>query len=570
MNRTPQTTIESRAQGSPDHALDARGLVLPGQGSLPLRVLRRLPPRLQIAALEAALGHALPAERPFLAAALVELAIASPFGAPGVPVPFLARIKRFLGVSDRSTPAPREAAQALVSRWLVLPEEVRRVVATLPASVRAQAVAAAAASADHDARQSAAAFIRADPLPQTFAYLAPMLADQIGSVSREAEISLLSVAAACVQDPLDANWLADLETAAAKGAAGFGTHKRLGAVISALLLSDRRRLRDATSPVRAWIEGEASLATGVTRGALRAGVAGEFRLRAWELLADVRWAPACRIRLARAESFADHELVLSDWHLAMSPRRAREAEPLASGESGRLLPRPSAFARLSPSARHGAVRLASVLGTPVSDRAELCAAALSDSDSGVRLAAADAAPIASLPDFMFDPDERVARRAMLRGSSLGEPYSRHSRITDAEIAASRTASALMRSSRATISSWANHDLARADLHARLAVAALASSGVTHLRAALGSLVETAPAAESLRAIENARRAGLAGELAPAIIRRLRDAATDTRLAATCIAALSDAPNAAAWPIIESALAAPDARVRANAVEAAAK
>ena len=136
-------------------------------------------------------------------------------------------------------------------------------------------------------------------------------------------------------------------------------------------------------------------------------------MRAWELLKDERWAPACRIRIARVETVADHELLLEDWHLGLNPSRAKAAVPLVSGSSDRLLPRVGAFARLSDGARLGAMHLAGELSATAAERGELCSVALGDRDVRVRVVAANVAPLAGVADFAFDPDERVARRAVL-------------------------------------------------------------------------------------------------------------------------------------------------------------
>lgn len=566
MNRTPQRSTERSAQDFPSRADAALGLDHPGQACPSLRVLRRLAPRLQVAALQEALPHALPSERDMLAAALLELALPNPFDSGPAKVPLLMRFRGLLGLGAEGPAAPELARAALVGRWALLTDEIRKVAMTLGSGNWEDPVAAALTSDDPVARRSAAVFVRSSGLGVGVDSLAGLLVDPNPEVAREAELALLGLAAAAA----DVGGGGDaLEQAVAKAAAGFGVHRRLGPVLAALLLADRRTVRRGAA-IAAWLEREASLGAGASRGALRTGNPGLFRLRAWELLKDERWAPACRIRIARVETVADHELLLDDWHLGLNPRRAQAAGPLVSGSSDRILPRAGAFSRLSAGARVGAMHMAGELSATAADRAELCGVALGDRDVRVRVVAADAAPMAGVADFAFDPDERVARRAVLRGSAVGEPLPRHARVTDADLAAVHRAGALARSARATVSAWAMQDLARSELHSRLAVAAMAQAGRVSLQAALGELVERAEPQRAMQIIEHVRRAGLTRELAPAIGRRFKDQTEDARLAATCIAALSDAPAQHAWPAIEAALGSTEPRVRANAVEAAAK
>lgn len=572
MGRTPQRTHEAapvpRVAADPTQEANA----FPGQGALlQLRILRRLSPDLQVAALEAALAHALPAESHHLAAALLELALPSPFDSAPASVPLVARIRRVFRRSLDATDLQDLAVGALLRRWALLSDEIREVAVTLPADRWLAPLSQALTDEEPASRLSAARFSRDTHAVPDPVGLASLLNDPEGDVAREAEEALLSIAAAlALSDAPRGRHRADLEHAVAMGATGFGTHRRVGAVIAAILLADRSALRSPSSAIAKWWERESALGVGVSRGLLRSGNAGLFRRRAWEWVVDPRWTSACLLRLGRAETVDDHEQTLSDWHLALNPRRAKAVRAMYSSSSPGLLPNPESMPCIGAGARFGAMVIAAETGAPAKERADLVLAALNDEDTWTRLGAANAAPVAALPDLQFDPDERVARRAILLASQVGESAARHGRVPEDASEQVRRAAALSRSSRALVSAWAAHELSRCELHASLAVASMSQHARRASVAALAEMVADADGANATRAVVAARRAGLATELLPTLVGRLQDPATDHRLAATCVAALGDTTSGAALGAIERSLAHPEPRVRANAVEAVAK
>ena len=137
-----------------------------------------------------------------LAAALLELALPNPFDSGPTPVPLLMRFRGLFGLSAEGPAAPELARAALVGRWALLPDEIRKVAMTLGSGNWEDPVAAALTSDDPVARRSAAVFVRSSGLGGGVDSLAGLLVDPNPEVAREAELALLGLAVAglCIAD----------------------------------------------------------------------------------------------------------------------------------------------------------------------------------------------------------------------------------------------------------------------------------------------------------------------------------------------------------------------------------
>jgi hypothetical protein len=582
-----------------------------GTFSARLARVRRLPSKLRIAALGAGLAACSPAESEALALELLELAVLPSFEDRATSVRS-GRLVSFLQRRFRRRSAETaDAALAEVSRaWAFIPGVL------IPALLAAggnrwQAVIRQVATDPSTAARLSLAKLAGDAADARLAHLtAAMLHDQDENVAHAAERSLTTLCLSVVlrdlaQTPVHL-WMNldgddgpigralllglagdadELFGQAAQAAMNFGEHRRRAAILSALILADRVRLRDGargTDSLRRWITGDSHASQAALRSVLRWSRVPIVRLRALELLGHEHVCGAAGERLVKAHTLVEHELVLANAHLLRRPSRAaraariklRSTPPTAGKGPPRLrsaldasIPPAGALRHLSPTARLGLASFVDALGTTAPQRQAALLPFLSDTIPTIRHGAMRAMPTSGLVDFCFDGDARVAQSAMLSWSTAGAGIAREpGPLSGSE---HRLLSLIARSPHESVRAWALQDLAAAPdpeaptIAGRLAARRLLTVDRTAFLAKVRGSLERE--GEALGTLMLVRAVGIAAELEPQIV-AWTDPKAPPRLLATAVAALADLDSPAAAEAASGLLAHPNDRVRANAVE----
>jgi hypothetical protein len=331
---------------------------------------------------------------------------------------------------------------------------------------------------------------------------------------------------------------------------------------------------------------------------------------------------ACIVRLSRTASTEEHAMVLERWHLALRPSRqsalAQVPVRLAGAHApigvlraklraspGLALPSPAVLRALSTQGRMGAIVLGARLHVQARVREAMLEPLLTEDQACVRHALARQCPQGLLRELAWDQDARVARSSLLlllaRAEARAEigPASRKRTASSQSASTSELAAAdepdaerestdgglatqlavLARSPHAGVRALAEvqaRTLApqrRQDAYAAMHdPAALAHS----LRALLRRGIEAHPGETDLgstleRMLLTALARVRSGRLATALEAELAELCGSdvcgTRVRATSIMVLSRSGSLLARRAIASRLHDPDARVRANAIEA---
>jgi hypothetical protein len=428
------------------------------------------------------------------------------------------------------------AVPHLVSRWSLLSAPQRGELGLIIGTDWPELAAYMAADADPVTRAGVARACGEIGGPGVLAgaSIVSLLADPDESVAEEAERTLGVFMRALADRTLDDKGQAAARSAADGAIETFDTHRRTGALRTAIqhgLVS-----RGAPGAGGRWMNDADHPAHMVVRGLIRTSNDPAMRSCAWVWLKHPSLATACAQRLTRADGLADQSVVLERSHLALNPLRpagltgsSRVSE--RDFASGGALPRLSQIDGLSLAARRGLARWLGVV--PVGDRLRDAASAvlLTDEDALVRqslvvAAAASARPPACLLDLIFDGDGTVASTA-------------------ADAVLSRT----------------RGEALPADQRERL-TAVLSRSGVQALRHLAAQLSQQPGGEARDRAVADAVRLTekFAGEGADAVSPRA------VASAVTTLAASDRVDGRPVEPLLLRAAELPDARVRANAVE----
>jgi len=388
----------------------------------------------------------------------------------------------------------------------------------------------------------------------------------------------------------------DVLRAVAEGAAGFADHRRRGVVLAAALLLDGRtgRGRDRGGvALRAWLDDGGHPSHDGVRAALRWSKVPLMRLRALEWIGRDGLAGASADRLSKSQGAFEHELVLAASHLGLRPARRGRLARIAiatkrvPGEAGgrprtvlvrdAALPPAGVLAGLSLEARRGLPRFAGMLKPDLGAVRMGLEPLVGDADAITRHAAARAMPPGGVADFCFDRDARVAGTAALL-SGLDGVGARTPRGAGREAERERVVRALGRSEHASVRGWA-------DAAAALLPGAATAAGRLDARRAMGvdrpgfvaalrGRMTGAAGPGRLATVMLTRAFGLGQELEGELVELLAraDAGDEdaARIAATAVAALGDVTTPAASAAVRGSLRHADGRVRANAVEAAAR
>ncbi len=492
-----------------------------------LRRLRRLPSAQQDAALRAVLPHALGDELERFAAEALERA-------------------------GRSKPARSSVLLISVLRtWPKLSGEAQAATIAVAGDRIADLLGELERSEDRLDRRVAAEVGSAlvtgatGRLPEGLPELLLMLHRLTSDSLAVAHAAMLGLAGALDSvGPAHGNALAILDAAVAECAGRYEEHR-----CTELLRAISSRAADAGPKVREWLAGSSEAGHLALRSINKKMAPEEARDQTVRALGVPALVPASIARLESLDAEEDRAAALAQSHLlerrsrAASVGRLRKLDSLMGGAWPEGQPVES---------RRGAIRwIQAAPLTPV-QRVERYAGALYDPDPGVRLLAvlalrrcpASPAADATLRDFAFDADERVAHAAL---STFATAPSKRRRESASDVFA-----ALSRS---------QHPRVRRMAAQALALVTPVEVKAEDLRRDLGS----ADPAVVLAGLDLVVRRGLTHTLSEQLV-RLTDHA-DPFVAAQAVSALSRVPGEAVRDALLAALGHPDGRVVANAVEA---
>lgn len=604
-----------------------------------LAATKRLEPVVRAEVLEKLIETCGASERSLVAAELLELAS-------------LEETARRWPWQRRVGPGVRRALAAIAGAWDLWPDELRSVAMAIGRERWPSVLTDSMASMSVDSRRGVARLV-SENLAEPLGELAPrvlVLTDSTSAAQLERAILSRAFAAAGLDEQTgeriaeeDAGVLARIERIVAGACENLHEHQCRRVLLAAAALLNPRDLglsiemdTPGTSEALAALgderskAGHAPAATPARATAFASPVARWFwslderdrapllalvrsakhplvRVRAWEWGRLAELAAVCAERLTRSATIAEHEGVLSRWHLSLNPRRG----------AAMAMPAPSDLTSLSPDARAGAARLA-IRAIGHEEASALLSPLLGDADVLVRHAASLAATPTELADFAFDAHDAIAASAARRWSLAGLRSAKGSLLLRAvetdDGTRRRLASRLARAPVAAVRQVARQDLAAYDWAVDSSPAARMAARHMLARDPEGA---TKRLLEELESPEIRRRMGAIGVIralslheafAPSLIAIAREPAphlpvptpitnppspidvpedasrsesraaiakADPRLRATAISALSDGPMLAASSrdaerVIEECLHDADTRVRANAVEAVAK
>jgi len=568
-----------------------------------LGTLERLKPVVRVALLNELLSACGPEEAGPVSLGLLDLAIVPADERPRAGVPRLIRLMAYARRRGRAG-IHAGALRSLVRLWVKVPQDLRRVVLVAGRGRLGAAGAELARSADACDRSGVCELaLEAGELS-----LAPVLAglfeDQEASVAASAERALVRLAflgsgldpetgeSAAVPARDDGEPAADeidsLRRSIAAVVGSAARERRRGVLVGAMALigpADVAAARAGRGNVLAamLLSEDAALRTAL-RNALRWSDGPLARRRALEWLSIEALGASALERLARARSIVEHECVLSRAHLLANPARARRAAMLGraaggteSGGSGpAFVPAPEDVASLSRTARRGLARFVRTTAAVPGVVRHVIEPLTADADAVARHSCTGVAPPTLLADLTLDPDERVARTAMLAWSLVGErgggagprPALR------ADAGRERLLTRLARSPHESIRALARHEISllawldprspQGRASARRRLMAEPETLLADLRAVLlaGEPDDRIAAIQTVRTL--CLHAGVERELLG-----LCEAAADgprARVAATALAALAELGTDAAARAVTHHVGVADARVRANAVE----
>ncbi|MBY0112851.1 MAG: hypothetical protein K2Y21_08520 [Phycisphaerales bacterium] len=566
-----------------------------------------LPPRARVAILSEALRVAGPGEAEALGLSLLELAAEDSRGAASGSWIFGLFSKISEGLIGEREAVWRVALRELVGSVGVLPPDVRELAIASGRGRWASVIGTLLTSREAATRRSVATLAGVAGDVTLADAAVELLSDADESVASEAERALLTLALAAA-DPESAA-LADHATPAEHAAAGrtrsawaagdgarvceaigaalhaIALHKRQRVLLAALLVVEPLTLRNGGAAAK-WMQDRLQSGHSFLRGHLRRDVSPLSRLRAWQWIGRTAISGACADRLVVAKSIDEHEAVLGNWHLTLSPLRVsaldKRAPATVAGRGavrtlGALVPAAEQVERLSVEARRGVAAV--VEGLPANERDTACEALLNDSEPSVRWAASMACSSRMLGDFCLDTNATVARSALIRRSVAATPNvvrAPGAERLDQDRALMRV---LVRSPHADVRMMARQDLEQlceattVTAASRVALARALRADRPWVITRLAELIRSSERERSV-AIQIARRLGLTGEIRPVLIETVRVLLGASELAersardlATATSALADVPDQQATDLLGQATASIDQRVRANAVDA---
>jgi hypothetical protein len=470
--------------------------------------------------------------------------------------------------------------------------------------------------ADRDPRVRAnAARIIAEARAYRFAPdLLRLIGDRDADVAHVADLALLRMAAELQDvdlagsdrrthpsiDP-ESRWL--IERVVADAVRDSATHRRRGVLLAGVLLLDDAAMARAraqghgASPLRSALTDATESSQMMLRSVIRRSREPMVRARALSWLAAGPAIAASLDRVALAYSLADHEAVLRRVHLLTRASRARRVgliECVARTGAALLrddddrpdgavtwparapVPPPEVVEHLSPDARAGLPRWCAALRMGAFEKGLVLGQLLADPNPAARHAVVRFGPRRLVADLAYDADARVATAAARRWSLVGE------RTAPARVDDARFLERLARSPHTGIRRIVSEEIERryawnprspvSRLAARRALAADRSHVIDQLRRRLTD----APAPARIDAIVLARTLNVIPDVEIELLRMAAGEVTGLepddrwRVVATSVAALAFVGSPASFDALLACLDHSIDRVRANAVEAAAR
>lgn len=487
------------------------------------------------------------------------------------------------GIPDRPD-APSDALAALISHWKHVPERLTESVSTIRAPLLATAAQRVLVSADAAHRRSLVDFCESAQTPGLYLVLATLAGDTSASVAAGAQRALRdAVLAACPRDGSSHvssdSARRELEDSVVAALSVPPEVRTRAVMLAALALLDSRTLASkSTSPLKAWFCSDDGRALSTVVSSPRSALA---RRRAWEWLKHRHLRTASSTRLLSSNHVptpAEHETVLVASHLALNP--ARSCRDLGARDTkSRLLPSRADVHLLSPQALRGLARFAIATDAPAAARKEAAESLLTSEDTALRHSLTRAVAPGTLEDMSFDENGRVARAAFLRWSmagdrAAGDPLARRMTFFE-DPRRSRHLENCSRSAHPALRAFATQELlALTETPAVNALARmrsrrrLAREGTAYIRQ-LGDTARSGAEPDAIRAVLTLRRLSLLNKVEADLLTAAEDS-TRPRLRATVASALGELNSPGAREAISALFSAADDRVRANAVEAAAR
>ncbi len=370
--------------------------------------------------------------------------------------------------------------------------------------------------------------------------------------------------------------------AIADAAWSFSNHRCRSPLLASLLLMDRQGAtsmeRRAFEKMRRLLSERHHPSHMPMRTVLRTTAAPILRERALRWLVVDPIANVASARLEIAESVAEHRAVLDNMHLCVRPMRARglnRVRVASRQENGAVVLEDSApfvtqqeYTELDQCAKRGYIRWVTGLSMDAGIRRQLLERVMADSDGHIRLHGCCVADAFDLADYLYDPNESVARHAAVRWSSVGTTTptvgsaSCERRLNSARLN-QRSSSAWVRRIADEEAERLSIDLASSPssrLQARRLFASDPAKFVRLIREMLHQPARRVAGVDMILAL------GLEDRFEMDLISLSNDHQLDDRLAATLVRGLSRVESAAAREAVLRSLESDDQRVVANAIE----
>ncbi len=465
-----------------------------------------------------------------------------------------------------------------------MPVDVRRLLAASETDWHAAATALLeTAEPEHRARLASAAH----DLPAVLALQPRLLTDPDASVVQTAARCLL-------QGATEANQSRDHARAAAlarvlsQALDTFDAHRQRPVIEAVWMLLESPAftlsLGEPGQALLDWLRTSRDASRSAARTVLRTGEHRWLRARAIAWLAEPATQTAAIDRLSRATDQTDHETTLARTHLLARPARARvlgllspvikpvniEGKAVRRPIEGGPVPNRAHVQDLSPRAARALPGYLGLLGITSSDRALAAEPLLVSADPRGRHALARTLDDAASRDLLFDSEPLVARHAAYRWSLAGVA-SQGDAKTDADRARLRHANRLERAPSPVVRCVASDQTDRLDPlrwpspMARVQARRLLLKDRSSLLAQLREALTTTDDDKRLRAAMVAASLGLGSELREPLAAILLERKASDPVASTAVRALLRSQDAGD-DLASAALAHPDPRVRANAME----
>lgn len=447
---------------------------------------------------------------------------------------------------------------AMVDEWSRLNESARSCITTLTSFDPKRESTLRAGSNSPRVRKSALELaIMSDHL----AVMASLVGDPDKSIATRASDSLLRTVRLLVSKTDTARTL-EVRGALASLLRRFDEHRSVEAVRAACITESAHTGR--ADQLSALLIDRGAPFVGVLAALLRKAESPQMASLAWRWLKLPHLAAACMDGLSRAKD--QRWLSGGSAHLALHPsRQSRLAMMGRADTTFSWLTRAAATLAADSAGCVGLTIVGNGAGAPAGVRDAMTPDLLRPGNASARLAGMRFASSKGLADFVFDPDERVARGASIRLSQIGTGDK-----------AADDASVRLRSPHESVRSMAAQDLAREGL-----LAISDAAGTVKWRAWLAAdagaaeqaLVQQLEHEDERRvrhAVTIARRLKLTSRLTPVLGEAAARTGAGVYTIALIATALGDSSNLHATRILAGMLRHHDQRVRANAVESIAK